>query len=134
MIDASATTVFINSKSLNLTNKETIEELEQNRDLMDTLEKIRQAASIHMKLTGVQDPVPLGVPKICIVSDSSKFKTLSGSSIHKKDANLFARYVSIGQIHRALPLTGAMCIAIASQITGTICNNLSTATNKQIKR
>ena len=133
IIDASAATVFINSNTLNLTCKESIEELERNKNLMTTLEKIRQAASVRMGLTSIQETAPLGVPKICIVSSSSKFKTLSGCSIYKEDSNLFARYVSIGQIHRALPLTGAMCIAIASQIKGTICYNLSTATSEKIK-
>ena len=133
IIDASAATVFIDSKTLNLTCEESIEELEQNKNLLTTLEKIRQAASVQMGLTSVLGTAPLGTPKICIVSNSSKFKTLAGCLIHKDDANLFTRYVSMGQIHRALPLTGAMCIAIASQIKGTICNNLSTATSGKIK-
>ena len=30
----------------------------------------------------------------------------------------------MGQVHRVLPLTGAMCLAIACRVPGTICNEI----------
>ena len=33
--------------------------------------------------------------------------------------------ISIGQPHRAVPLTGAMCLAVASRIEGTVVNRVA---------
>jgi 2-methylaconitate cis-trans-isomerase PrpF len=35
------------------------------------------------------------------------------------------RMISIGQPHRAVPLTGAMCLAVASRIEGTVVSRIA---------
>ena len=41
------------------------------------------------------------------------------------DADMTVRMISIGQPHRAVPLTGAMCLAVASRIEGTVVNRIA---------
>ena len=36
----------------------------------------------------------------------------------------------MGQVHRVLPLTGALCLAVACRIPGTLCHDLLTGGNQ----
>jgi len=125
MVDASAASVFIDSSKFSLTNSESVIEVQSNKALMTTLEKIRRMASVAMGLSSTPENAALGTPKICLVSKPIKFNTLSGSQINKSQTNLIARYISIGQVHLALPITGAMCLAAASCISGSICHRVA---------
>ncbi len=132
MIDASAASVFISSQDFTLNNSEDIFELEQKDALMNTLEQIRRAAGVAMGISKTMNECPLGTPKICLISEPTDFKSLSGETILSKHFDISARFISMGQIHRVLPVTGAMSIAAASQITGTICNLLSKNSDEEI--
>ena len=39
----------------------------------------------------------------------------------------------MGQVHRVLPLTGAMCLATACRIPGTVCNNIMKDTQGDVR-
>jgi 2-methylaconitate cis-trans-isomerase PrpF len=53
--------------------------------------------------------------------------TLSGRALAAKDIDLMVRFISMGQAHRATPLTGALCTAAACGITGAIPQKLASA-------
>lgn len=38
--------------------------------------------------------------------------------------DIVARMISVGQPHRAVPLTGALCLAIACRLPGTVAHDL----------
>ena len=48
--------------------------------------------------------------------------TLAGAPIAADQVDLTVRFLSNGQPHRALPLTGSLCTAIAARIDGTVVN------------
>ena len=66
-----------------------------------------------------------GIPKIAIVSWPSDSVTLSAETIGKDDCDLVLRMISVGQPHRAIPVTGALCTAVAGRIEGTLVNQLT---------
>jgi 2-methylaconitate cis-trans-isomerase PrpF len=39
----------------------------------------------------------------------------------------------MGQVHRVLPLTGAMCLAVAYRIPGTICHDLMSSDEGDVR-
>jgi 2-methylaconitate cis-trans-isomerase PrpF len=62
------------------------------------------------------------IPLIAVVAAPCRSTTLDGSVIEAGDADLVVRMLSNGQPHRALPLTGSLCTAVAMQIGGSVPN------------
>ena len=46
--------------------------------------------------------------------------TLSGRRLEAAEMDIAVRVISNGQPHRATPLTGAMCLAVATRLAGSI--------------
>ena len=103
--------------------------MSQFSEVLDTLEHIRLRASVAM---GIADNINQasgipGIPKIAIVSCPADYVTLSAETISKSDCDLVLRMISVGQPHRAIPVTGALCTAVAARIQGTLVNQLTKA-------
>ena len=133
LVDASVPCAFIEAKALGLSGAETINELETDQKLMGLVECLRIAAGIKMGLGKSAEEIPPTAPKFGIVAPSQRYKTLSGEIIDPTKASLTTRIWSMGQVHRVLPLTGAMCLAVACRIPGTICEQISNHDESGIK-
>jgi 2-methylaconitate cis-trans-isomerase PrpF len=46
--------------------------------------------------------------------------TFAGIKLGPADMDISVRMISVGQAHRAVPLTGALCLAVATRLAGTI--------------
>lgn len=125
LVDASVPCAFIEAKALGVTGSETVEELEANGKLMNLVEELRLAAGVKMGLGETIDQIPPTAPKLGIVATPLAYKTLAGEEVDPSSASLMTRIWSMGQVHRVLPLTGAMCLAVACKIPGTICERNS---------
>lgn len=128
LVDAANPCVFVAAEALGATGAELPEALEIP-DLLAELEAIRRAASVRMgiaKTTHEAAQIP-SVPKVAMVSGPQAAKTLAGETLAPEHMDLTARMISIGQPHRAVPLTGAMCLAVASRIEGTVVNAVARA-------
>ena len=102
------------------------EELEANGALLQRLEAIRTAASVKMGIAMTPEAaarIP-SIPKIAMVASARSALTLAGETLAADDADVTVRMISIGQPHRAVPLTGAMCLAVASRIEGTVVSRM----------
>lgn len=119
-VDASNAVVFVQADRLGKTATEDVNELEADHEFMDALERIRCAAGVKMGLAQTPENVPPGNPKIGIVAKPSKSMSLDGAILSADDMDITARIVSMGQVHRALPLTGSMCLGVACRIPGSI--------------
>lgn len=119
-VDASNAVVFLAAERLGKTATESVDSLEADTEFMDALERIRCAAGVRMGLAASPEDVPAGNPKIGIVSAPAKSISLDGRVLAPDAMDITARIVSMGQVHRALPLTGAMCLGVACRIPGTI--------------
>jgi 2-methylaconitate cis-trans-isomerase PrpF len=60
-----------------------------------------------------------------VVAGPREAHTLSGEKLEAEAADVTIRMISIGQPHRAVPLTGAMCLAVASRLSGSVANGLA---------
>lgn len=73
-----------------------------------------------MGIASSEDKTPGSIPKIALVSPSLAHKTLSGQTIEEAEVDLVVRGISVGQPHRAIPITVAMSLAAASRIEGSV--------------
>ena len=64
------------------------------------------------------------VPKIALVSEPRGYESLSGRAVHEQDIDLVARIMSMGTLHKAYAVTGAICTAGAAKIRGTVVHDI----------
>lgn len=121
-VDAANPAVFVAASDLGLTGTELPGKLEKDAAFLARMEAIRCAAAIRMGLP------PLGsVPKVAMVSAPTDAATLSGKMLTAGEHDIAIRMISMGQPHRAVPITGAIALAVAARVPGTIPNRLCAA-------
>lgn len=127
LVDASNPIVFVRAQDVGIKGIETPAELDRDTALMERLEIIRRSASVAMGISATTEEAILSNPKIAIISPSQSFDALGGAAYDKDEFDLSVRLVSMGNFHRAITLTGAMCLAVAARIKGTLVNDLVTS-------
>jgi 2-methylaconitate cis-trans-isomerase PrpF len=128
MVDAANPCVFVDAAALGKTGTELPDAMEADTALLAALEAIRRSASVAM---GIAPDLAAAariasVPKVAMVSAPKQAPTLSGRSLDANEMSILVRMISVGQPHRAVPVTGATCLAIATRIEGSIPNALAT--------
>lgn len=120
LVDATNAVVFVQAEALGLTGYETPDEIEGRKDVMSRLEAIRCVASVRMGLSpNTEDAHKLaGSPKVAMVASPRSYVSTAGETIPAEAFDIAVRMISMGQAHRAVTLTGAMCTAVASRIIG----------------
>lgn len=88
--------------------------------LLQRLETIRRQASVAMGLSPDKASATGSIPKIAMVSRTKSHTLLSGESIDENSIDLVVRAISVGQPHRAVPITVALALAAAANIEGSI--------------
>jgi hypothetical protein len=89
------------------------------------LEEVRIAAALAMNLVADEDTARTrmtNLPLVAIVRKSCRYKTSSGVDVDASRVDIVTQMMSMGLPHKATPLTGAMCLAAACKITGTVAN------------
>jgi 2-methylaconitate cis-trans-isomerase PrpF len=112
LVDAANPLVFIGAASIGATGSETVDQLDANTALLGELEEIRVAAAVAMGIASEAEArsTMRNMPLVTMIAPAADPAT----------ADVQTRVVSAGQAHRAVPLTAAMCIAVAARIPGTI--------------
>lgn len=122
LVDAANPGVFVRAADLGLDGTEAPTALERDSALMQTFEAIRQAGSVAMGLTA-DLPAALkmqSIPKIAVVAPSRDFIALSDRAYSAGETDLLVRMISVGQPHRAVPITGGLCLATACRVPGSL--------------
>jgi 2-methylaconitate cis-trans-isomerase PrpF len=125
LIDAANPAVLVAAADLGLTGAETPDILEARPGLMALLDAIRRAGGVAMGFAPVPAAVPLANPKIALLSPPQHFQTLDGATVPASAHDIGVRMVSMERVHRAVTLTGAMCIGVAARIAGTRAHALA---------
>jgi len=122
MIDAAAPCVFVRAADLGCTCTERPDAMERDAALMERLEAIRCAASVAMGIAPDMEAAAKirSAPKVAMVAAPVEQKTLSGRVMAPGESDILVRMISVGQPHRAVPLTGALCLAVACRVPGSI--------------
>ncbi|ALC14116.1 2-methylaconitate cis-trans isomerase PrpF family protein [Sphingopyxis sp. 113P3] len=123
LIDAANPCVFVAAQDLGLTGAELPGELDADLRTKQRLESIRAAAGVRMGLGRTSDEISRASqssPKIAVVAPPVDMPTLDRGKLNAEAMDLAVRMISMGQAHRAIPLTGALCTAVAAVIPATI--------------
>jgi hypothetical protein len=115
LVDATNPFVWIRAGDLGLNVTETPQAIDADRTLMDRLEAIRVEAARRMGIPG-----SAAVPKVGVVARPLSFTALDGVAYAADASDLLARVISMGNCHRAVPLTAAMCLAVSARIPGSV--------------
>lgn len=129
MVDASNPTVFIAAPDAGVSGYENPAELDASPGLAARMDKIRRAAAVAMGMVDRPEDALLSTPKVALVAPPGQFTALDGRSYRPEDHHLSVRFVSMEKFHRAVTLTGAMCVAVAARIPGTLINGLISTRN-----
>lgn len=121
-IDAANPCVFVAAETVGMAGDELPDVLDADAAFLQRMEAIRRAASVRM---GIAKDLATagkmtGIPKVAMVSGPRAGRTLSGRALAAEDADIWVRMISVGQPHRATPITGAICLAVATRIAGSI--------------
>jgi 2-methylaconitate cis-trans-isomerase PrpF len=126
IVDAANPVVFVRAQDLGLKGTE-IYEIDSNDEIRASLEAIRSRVAVMMGLASSlaeASHISQDVPKIAFVSKSQHYKTVTGSSVHKEATDIVARMMSMGTLHKAYAVTGAICTAGAAIIEDTVVNEM----------
>ena len=124
-VDATVPMVFVLAEDLGLTRTESIDELANNADVMDTLDDLRCAGAVAMGMATEPTEVAMASPKIAVVGVPSDYHTISGDSVPRSSFDIAVRTISMEQVHRAVPGIGGLCLVAATQIAGSIPQRLA---------
>ena len=125
-VDAANACVFLDAASLGLDGSELPDDLDTRLELLARLALIREHASVAMGIARSLEEARATrlIPLLAFVSAPRESPILDGSTLAASAVDLTVRMISNGQPHRALPLTGSLCVAVACAIPGTIPNRL----------
>jgi probable AcnD-accessory protein PrpF len=123
LITAGNPTVFVRAEALGLTGRETADEVNRNRKLLDRLEAIRAHAAVKMGLAATVDEATRNrpaTPKLAWVAKPTAYRSSAGVDIGADAIDLLARIMSMGTLHHAFTGTGSIALAVAAAVPGTV--------------
>ncbi|WP_287833652.1 2-methylaconitate cis-trans isomerase PrpF family protein [Acidiphilium sp.] len=126
LIDAANPCVLVAAADLGMTATETPAAMERDTALIAGIEALRRVASVRMGLAADLEAAAriISVPKVGILAPPADAPVLSGAVQTAASVDILARMMSSGQPHRAVPLTGALCLAVACRLPGTVAHDL----------
>ena len=128
LVDAANPCVFVLAEDLGLTGTEGPAAIDAMAEVMARLESARAQGAVRMGIAKTPAEATArspSMPFIGMVAAARDARTLSGDAVRAADGDLTARMVSSGNTHRALPLTGALCTAVAARVEGTLVQRVA---------
>lgn len=127
IVDSSNPMAFFLLSDFNLTGAETIQQLNSDSNLMSFLERVRAECAYLLGFVG--DPSHAlhkspALPRLCLVGSPIGYLTLNGNSVLESQQDITCRMLSMQRVHQSFAVTGAVCLATAAMIKGTIPNRL----------
>lgn len=123
ILDVSNPMVLVRAEDIGLTGMELPEEVNQNKEASDLLEKIRGTACCMMgfakDLQDATDSSP-AVPKVGFFTVPKTYTDIAGAVVKEEEMDLCARVISVFKCHKACPLTSASSISVAAFLEGSL--------------
>jgi 2-methylaconitate cis-trans-isomerase PrpF len=110
LVDYATPMLLLRAADLGLAGDETPAELDANAVLLARLEQLRREAGRRMGLGDVAGRV---IPKVGVLSPA------------RRGGSLTSRYFTPDRCHRSHAVTGALCIAAASRLAGSVAAEMS---------
>ena len=127
VLDCSNPMVFIKASDLGIKGTELVE-LNQNKDVMEHIERIRGMAAVKCGFVENWEEArtkSTSAPKVSIVSSPQDYVDMDGNQVKAEDMDICVRAVSVGALHKAYPMTVAVGTGSAARIAGTIVSEIA---------
>jgi probable AcnD-accessory protein PrpF len=128
LINAGNPTIFITAEALGLNGAELQDDVNGNPELLARLEAVRAYGAVKMGLAATAAEATVKrphTPKLAFVAPSRDYIASSGRQVRREEIDLLSRIMSMGKLHHAMTGTGAVAIAVAAAIPGTIVYRLA---------
>lgn len=123
ILDVSNPMVLVKAEDIGMTGMELPEEINNNKEVSELLEKIRGTACCKMgfakDLQDATDHSP-AVPKVGFVTTPKTYIDIAGNQVNAEDMDVCARVISVFKCHKACPLTSASAISVAAAMKGSV--------------
>ena len=127
LINAGLPTIFVAAESLGFKGTELQPDINPHADILARIETIRRHGAVAMGLAATPEDAAktAHTPKLSFVAPSQTYTASDGREVKAEDIDLLARVFSMGPLHHAMTGTGAVAIASAVAVLGTIPNRLA---------
>ena len=127
LINAGLPTIFVAAESLGFKGTELQPDINPHADILARIETIRRHGAVAMGLAATPEDAArtAHTPKLSFVAPSQTYTASDGRVVKAEDIDLLARVFSMGPLHHAMTGTGAVAIASAVAVPGTIPNRLA---------
>ena len=128
LINAGNPTIFVEAGSLGLQGTELQADINGNKRILELAEAVRAQGAVAMGLVATAEEATAKrphTPKLAFVAKPADYTASNGKRVTSASIDLLARIFSMGQLHHAMTGTGAVAIAAAAAIPGTIVNRVA---------
>jgi hypothetical protein len=128
LINAGNPTIFVDAGSLDLEGTELQQHINGRKELLEIAEAVRSRAAVAMGLARSPEEATSKrphTPKIAFVAKPAGYTSSDGRRIDPDSIDLLARIFSMGKLHHAMTGTGAVAIAAAAAIPGTVVHRIA---------
>lgn len=133
LINAGNPTLFVRAADLGLSGSELQADVNGDQALLKKLESIRAHGAVAMGLgdeaAWISEHRP-ATPKISFVAPRGDYAASNGKTIGADSIDLRARILSMGQLHHAYTGTGAVALAVAAHLCGSLVHECIAGSQK----
>ena len=128
LIDAGNPTIFVDAARLGLTGTELQCDINGDAKILALAEAVRSHGAVAMGLVKTPQEATEKrphTPKLSFVATPAGYTASDGKKIEPGSIDLLARIFSMGVLHHAMTGTGAVAIAAAAAIPGTVVSRVA---------
>jgi probable AcnD-accessory protein PrpF len=128
LINAGNPTVFVDAKSLGLSGTELQGDVNGDKALLARVEAVRALGAVAMGDAATPEEATAKrqhTPKLAFVAKPAGYTASDGRTVEAGSIDLLARIFSMGVLHHAMTGTGAVAIAAAAAIPGTVVHRVA---------
>lgn len=128
IVDLANPAVFVRADEMGATATAPAGVLDSDRDLQARLEHMRREAAVRIGLAASLDEAARQptIPKVAMVGPAASYRTGSGQAVTAASIDITVRLISMRRTHRTVALTGAMALAGAAALPGTVVADVAT--------
>jgi probable AcnD-accessory protein PrpF len=127
LLNAGNPTIFLEADRVGLKGTETQDQVNGDAELLARCETIRAHCTVAMGLAATPEEATRlrpHTPKLCFVARPQSYQAAGGKFVEPGDIDVIARILSMGKLHHAITGTGAVAVAVAAALDGTLVNRI----------
>jgi probable AcnD-accessory protein PrpF len=137
LINAGNPTIFIDAARLGLKGTELQGDVNGDKAMLQRAEAVRALGAVAMGLVATPEEATTKrphTPKLAFVAKPAGYTASDGRKVEAGSIDLLARIFSMGVLHHAMTGTGAVAIAAAAAIPGTVVSRVApVGTNGRVR-